>query len=432
MRKLEECAAVLEKKLSARKTDKFAFTLSETEGQEFNLENGEFSLLRTVVSNHVSLKIIQGGRMGSVSGTDISDEALEQIIADAFMAAESAVPDEMHDIAPFEHEEHFAKGCESTDLEGLFSRTQELKLDIEREYPLIRLMLMIASQSKSRSVYRNSNGTAFECRRGGYSVSLEFSAGDGDRTTGIDAVGFVTDDLSTPFIDRASVRQHLRDTSSRIETRALTEKFNGSVVFTPECLAQFLSMTIGNYASGGVILDGTSLWLNKIGEKVACETLTVRNCPWDPRIIHGECWTGDGFRTENIDIIDHGVLKTHLLSLYVANKTGRPVTKNSDDALIVLPGDQPLRDIISGIDKGIVMGDFSGGQPGTNGDFSGVAKNAFLIENGKIAGAISETMVSGNLGEMLMHIRALSRETVEDGSMSVPYMAVDGIVISGK
>ena len=78
------------------------------------------------------------------------------------------------------------------------------------------------------------------------------------------------------------------------------------------------------------------------------------------------------------------------------------------------------------------MGRFSGGQPSSNGDFSGVAKNSFLIENGKIGPALSETMIAGNLADMLNHLRAVSREQVADGMSVLPYMAFDGITISGK
>ena len=75
---------------------------------------------------------------------------------------------------------------------------------------------------------------------------------------------------------------------------------------------------------------------------------------------------------------------------------------------------------------------FSGGEPSPGGDFSGVAKNSFLIENGRITGALSETMISGNIADMLKHGRAVSRATMDDGVVSVPYMAFDGVTISGK
>ena len=100
--------------------------------------------------------------------------------------------------------------------------------------------------------------------------------------------------------------------------------------------------------------------------------------------------------------------------------------------MVMRPGDRSLEEIIASIEKGILVGRFSGGQPSTNGDFSGVAKNSFLIENGKITHAVSETMISGNLADMLQNVVAISRERVADGSSVLPYAAFDGITVSGK
>jgi PmbA protein len=104
----------------------------------------------------------------------------------------------------------------------------------------------------------------------------------------------------------------------------------------------------------------------------------------------------------------------------------------SGSGLVMKAGTQTLDEIISGIDKGLVVGGFSGGQPGTNGEFSGVAKNSFLIENGRVTKAVTETMINGNLGGMLQHVRGISAERDVQGVFTLPYLAVDGIVISGK
>ena len=88
--------------------------------------------------------------------------------------------------------------------------------------------------------------------------------------------------------------------------------------------------------------------------------------------------------------------------------------------------------MIASVKNGLIVGGFSGGEPGANGEFSGVAKNSFLIENGKIGPALSETMISGNMADMLNRLRAVSSEQVADGMMVLPYMAFDGITISGK
>jgi PmbA protein len=121
-----------------------------------------------------------------------------------------------------------------------------------------------------------------------------------------------------------------------------------------------------------------------------------------------------------------------LLSKYVANKTGNERAKNTSFSMIIEGGETPLDEMIKGIDKGVIIGRFSGGSPSANGEFSGVAKNGFMIENGKIVSALSETMISGNLATMLNNLVGISKETLVDGSVVAPYMAFDGITISGK
>ncbi len=75
---------------------------------------------------------------------------------------------------------------------------------------------------------------------------------------------------------------------------------------------------------------------------------------------------------------------------------------------------------------------FSGGSPSTGGEFSGVAKNSFLIENGRIKCALSETMISGCVADMLKNIRSVSSDVLKDGSVALPYVAFDGLTVSGK
>jgi PmbA protein len=121
-----------------------------------------------------------------------------------------------------------------------------------------------------------------------------------------------------------------------------------------------------------------------------------------------------------------------MLAGYTANKTGLPRAKNTDGCYVVKPGDKPLNEIIKGIKKGLIVGRFSGGEPGTGGDFSGVAKNSYLVENGNIKGAVNETMISGNLAELLNNVEAISSEVVCDGMSVLPWIAFKGVTISGK
>lgn len=432
MSELKKIAEDFEKILAEKKVEKYTYTFSQSEKQELNVENGGFKLMRTVFSNSGFVKVFEGSRMGSVSGNDLSKEGLEKLATDGILAAQSAQEDPCHDFGPDQGKDVFRQGVYEPDMGGFLDRVKEFLATVEKEYPKVKIMQAIGSFDRWNWFSRNTNGTEFEGIGGQYGFSCGISANDGEQTTGIDFFGFSLKDLNTPFIEMTNVRMHLENIQRSLDPQPVEGKFEGTVLLTPDCASQFINMTLYNYAGSSVIIDGTGLWLEKVGEKVVDERLTVTLDPFDERIIMGERGTQDGYRSETVKIIDKGVLKTHLLNLYAANKTGRPMMKNTGSDLVVEPGDKSFEELVKSIDKGLLLGGFSGGQPGANGEFSGVAKNSFLIENGKIKCAVTETMVNGNLGEALNHIHGISKELICDGGSVVPYIALDGIVISGK
>ena len=73
---------------------------------------------------------------------------------------------------------------------------------------------------------------------------------------------------------------------------------------------------------------------------------------------------------------------------------------------------------------------FSGGMPSDNGDFSGVAKNSYYIENGKIKHPVIETMISGNISKMFLDINNISTENINFGDRILPWISFNGITIS--
>ena len=70
------------------------------------------------------------------------------------------------------------------------------------------------------------------------------------------------------------------------------------------------------------------------------------------------------------------------------------------------------------------------GRPASNGDFSGVIKNSFLIENGQRGHALAETMISGNVAQMLRDVQAASSERIDTGAWVLPWLLVPGLHFS--
>ncbi len=418
--------------LKEKGINRFAYWIVQKEERELNYENAAFSLYRTVFNNSVSLKVICDQKSGSASCNDFSAPALSGLVETAYSSAKSAPPDPAHDFAPFQEQETFRAGCAFPDMDLLFTRFSDLTASIGKEYPQIELMLSTAKHTAYKTLYVNSNGTELKKTGGAYTVMLEFSASDGEKNTGLDAVGVSLADLSAPLISCGNIRAHLADTVAQLSLVPSLGKFTGKVIFTPDCLAQFLGYLLENYAGDGVVLDGTGLWKDKVGQKVVDERISLTLSVSHPALVDPERITSDGYKSVDVPLIGKGVLKSLPIGLYTANKTGKTVCRNTGGNLVMACGGDALADMIASVDRGLLVGGFSGGMPGANGEFSGVAKNSFFIENGRIAGAVSETMINGNLGDMFSSVFGVSRESVADGETVLPWLGVDGIVISGK
>ena len=432
MADLNRIAAQLTDELKRSGVVKYAFELSESQKRELNTEQDHFSLYRTIFGYSASVTAFLGGRKGSASGNDLTEEGLKQLVSAARAAAECAPEDPANDIAECQAPETFRCGPWEADMDRYYDRVQEALDTIRTEYPAIRISQVIASHDQTRNLYQNSNGVRFEAYDGDYTVFLEYAGSAGARTTGLAYSQLVMKDLETPILDHGLLRKQLSDTEKSLNTVSIADKFEGTVIFTPDALGSFAWMLVDNFLSSGVIMDGTSLWKDRAGEKVADARITLRLQAEDPRLAVLPHYTEDGYKAENVTLIENGVLNSFLLNLYAANKTGRPVTKNSGASFVLEPGGKPLEDIIRSVKRGLVVGGFSGGTPGSSGEFSGVAKNSFYIENGEIKGAVMKTMINGNLTGVFQNVVALSQEQFSDGMSAFPYLAAEGITISGN
>ncbi len=407
-------------------------TASSGETREFNVEGGEFTLFRTLFDNSLTLTAFIGGKKGSVGLNSFDEEKIDEAVANCIAAAESSTPDSAWALAPGKIEESFKSGAVTPDLDLLFDRTKELLETIEKDYPLIVMEQMIVAHENAHSVYRNSNGALFTKEAGYYNFDLMYSAHEGEEGSSFFSTGVITDNLDRPAIELGSIAKDLSDVQKQIHTVPTEGKFTGTMLLSPACFGEFISEIAGNFASDSPILEGTSIWKDALGTMVADERITVSFNPSEKEIVCGQSYTTEGFVAEDFDFIKNGRLESFLVSLYVSNKTGVERAKNSGGSMVIAAGDRSLDEIIAGIEKGILVGRFSGGSPANNGDFSGVAKNSFLIENGKIKCAVSETMIAGNLADMLKNLVAISKERMADGYSLLPYAAFDGITVSGK
>ena len=412
--------------------EKAAVKVSSGRTDEFNVEAAKFTLLRTLFNDELSLKAIKGGRKGTISVNKLDKDSVDKAVEECVTLANSAATDEAEDIAPLEENKNFSRLIGSADMAKLFARSKEFLEQSEDEFPKVTLE-MTAEFNSNKEVYLNSNGVEFSDEVEHYDVGTTFAATDGDVNSSFNYYSMQTDSLAVPFMDLGMQRTLLEDTAKSLVTRSVDDKFVGKIIVAPSCYDMIWLTIIECFLSNYVMINGTSRWKDALGSVVADPKLTMRAAPLAAGIVAAERFTGDGFVSRDADYIKEGVLASFALDLYGANKTGRPRSANTAVYNIdVAAGDTPYADMIKSVDKGILVNRFSGAMPGPSGDISGVAKNSFLIENGQVTDAVSETMLAFNIVDILRNIPAISRERCANGMMLLPWCCFDGVTVSGK
>ena len=428
MKKIAAYAVDALKKAGA---DKAACTVRRGLKNEFNVEANKFSLLRTLFNDDLHLKVIKDHKKAVTVVNKLDKDSIDKAVADCIALTASAQSDEAEDIAEKIQNKNFDQCIGGVDMNALFKRTKEFLDQIRDEFPKIVLEGMTAEFNSGQTAYVNSNGVEFVSDTENYFISNMFSAKDGEKSTSFNSFGTSLSSLDKPFMDLGMHRMLLEESVRSLDTRMVDEKFTGKVIVTPACDDMIWQTLLDCFLSDSSMIEGTSRWKDSLGAIVADSKLTFRSSPLHHSVVSGERFTSDGFESQNMDFIRGGVLMSFALSLYGSNKTGKPRALNTAFGNIeVAAGNTPLADIIKGIDRGILLDRFSGASPGPGGDVSGVAKNSFLIENGKITNALKETMVSFNIVDVLMNIRAISKERCENGMTVLPWCCFDGITIS--
>lgn len=396
---------------------------------EMNIDGGEFSLMRSVFKSSLTLKVIKDQKAGIIAVNSHEKGAIDRAVEDCIAAAMAAQPDEAEAIAPKEENAAFTSGILTPDRDALYDRLEEFMATLGRDYSHIKMEQLIAKYDRDDILLMNTNGVEYRYENGAYVFSTMFSAHEGEKAGSFNSSYTLTDDLAAPIADQWLLRQLLRDAEADLTARPVEDKFEGTLLVSPVYLGEFLGTALDCYAGDSALIGGTSIWKDRLGTKVAAPAITLESRPLAKEIVCGERFTGEGYRSADETIIENGVLKNFVLSGYASRKTGLPRAKNLSGSYFLRPGEKSLAEIISGIKNGILINRFSGGEPGPSGDFNGVAKNSFLIRDGRLAGAVTETMISGNFAFLLQNVRAISSETACDGMSVLPWAAFEGVTV---
>jgi len=397
---------------------------------EIDFNNRGVELLRSTENETTTLTLFCAGKRGAANLNGRAANEIEAALLAARAAADAGLADAANDVAEAVSEPASAHGPQAPDREAMAAGVDAFNATLAADHPLVRSRDCVYSFSDAETAFANSKGVRQKERRGGYNFAGMITARDRGRTS---SINYSSAGSRAPFaslFDAGSMRRLVRDAPRLLEPAPVPEKFIGDVIIAPDCLATVVG-ALASALSGGQLFTGATPYKNRKGERIASPLFSLSNRPRDAGFALGADFDAWGVPTQNLDIVRDGVLDAFLIDLFFARKLGVAQTAGAHN-FSVKPGEKSLDDIIASTKRGILFSRYSGGAPNSNLDFSGIAKNSFYVEDGRVLHALDETMVSGNFQELLQNIHAVSREYVNFGNSSYPFVAASGVTISSK
>jgi PmbA protein len=189
------------------------------------------------------------------------------------------------------------------------------------------------------------------------------------------------------------------------------------VVFDPLFVGSLLGMW-GAMTSAYNVMVQLSIFVNKLGEKVASESVTLRDVPASYSMAN-RVFDDEGVPAQENVIIEKGQLKTYLHNTSTAKIFK---TKTTANAGIIFPmpwniemdsGDINREELLKEVRHGLYLTNtwYTRFQNYKTGDFSTIPRDGiFQIENGEIKRSLKNIRLSDNALRMLRNIIGISKE----------------------
>ncbi|MBN2587045.1 MAG: TldD/PmbA family protein [Candidatus Fermentibacteraceae bacterium] len=224
------------------------------------------------------------------------------------------------------------------------------------------------------------------------------------------------------------------------------------VMFTPDTMYTLL-WRLSAAASGRSFHNRISPLQDKRGRKVLSKKFTLYGDPTDPEEVNRRFFDDEGVPTGEHTVFKDGVFRNLVLNLDYADKLGEEPSGTgyrggmwggetismqpspSLNCSRIAPGDSSMKDMIAGMDRGVMILGVLGAHSGNilNGDFSVGLNPGYYVEGGEIRGRVKDGMVAGNVYQVLKNISAVEdrlHETPNGGRY--PAIVLDDVSVAAK
>lgn len=213
------------------------------------------------------------------------------------------------------------------------------------------------------------------------------------------------------------------------------------VVFEAETAASLLRHLAGA-VSGSALYRRMSFLVDRLGEKIASDAVTVVDDPLRPAGPASRPFDAEGVAQQRRGIVERGVLTSYLLDSYSARRLGLQTTGHASRSVGDAPGAAPTNfflepgphtpeQIIASVRTGIYVTELIGfGVNPVTGDYSRGAAGLW-IENGELAYSVEELTIAGNLKDIFRDIEMVGNDLVLRNAVAAPTLKIGRMTVAG-
>jgi len=407
-------AILAQAKKAAQAAEVFRVASEET---QVRFEANRLKQLQTNQTTTLALRIVKNGRTGYATTTGQGDakELMAAAVETAAFGTEARF--RLPGAADYPAVEIYDPAVKNVSIERMIALGEAMVAAVTADTPGI-----VCEAGVSRGVITmsliNSQGGSAEYRKSFFSLDIE-----GNLIEGTDML-FVGESESSchPLDDTRSVTDLvLRQLElARQKAKAPTKKL--PVIFTPNGVISLVIPLTAAF-NGKTVLEGASPVGDKLGKAVFDKDFSLHDEPMLAYRPGSRPCDDEGVPSRRTPLVEEGVVASFLYDLQTAALAGKESTGHGSrtrgglpapapSALAITPGDTTFDDMVADIKEGLVVEQLMGAEQGNilGGDFSGNVLLGYKIENGRIVGRVKDTMVSGNIYNVLKDIAAIGSQ----------------------
>jgi PmbA protein len=398
--------------------------------------NNRLKSLSTKMKEGVALRVIADGKLGFASSSDLNrvEDLVEAAIATATIgdSVDYSLATEIKSIEP-ESNYLFPSTISLTTLgneliERILAENSEILVDLEFH---LRNNRVIVATTKDAYIERN---------RRTVSASIAGNLVRGEDFLQIDADRIIRDGEPDYQILVEKLIQQYRRASQTVTMNSGTYP----ILFTPKAAASTIGRGLTALFSGRAIAEKSSAVADKLGQKLFDSRVTIFE---DPNRGVAACGFDDeGTPTQSKTLIDRGIVNDFYWDKRWAARVGKQSSGNGFRGGLALPspslvnlclnpGNSTVEELIASIDEGIIIDRVLGGGQSNllAGEFSVSLALGYKVIKGEIVGRVKNTMVAGNIFQVLDRIRDFSDRPEWVGSrFYLPHILCSQLGVASK